>query len=497
MTDDAELLRQYLDQSSEAAFAQLVRRHIDFVYGVALRHARSAHRAEDVTQMVFADLARKGGALSGRTELVGWLYQSTRFAAAKLVRTEVRREARERAAQMIQQTLPESSAAIEWQRLQPVIDDALAELGEQDRSALLLRFFKNRSFAEIGAALRVSDEAARKRVDRALEKLRDRLARRGITSTAAVLASAFGGQAALAAPPALAGTVITAAPLAYGAFGPGELILKFVHVTGTSKTIAAAAIIAGSVSIGAAYLKFAEVRRAEADLAAQREAFNHSQHGLETARQTLASLRNARAGDASQKAKGANVSGIATPVATDPPGPYTDPRLLSLEKINMKGMLRIFYGPFFAQRHWSPAQGDAFLEARIGPAFTHVENGIIENGKYQAAGVAAEHDLLGDAGFQELQSFERGISYQPLLQRLAANLFAVEPLSANQAQQAIASWSESQTQFHDAPDNDDWAGLLKRTQGVLTPAQWEIFRQMGVAATGLDLPGPEIAPTKP
>ena len=113
MTGDIELLRQYAETRSEAAFTELVRRHIDFVYAVALRHARSTHRAEDATQAVFTDLARKAASVGQRTELVGWLYTSARFAAFKIVRSEARRERREREAEMMPAAQP-ASRPVGW-----------------------------------------------------------------------------------------------------------------------------------------------------------------------------------------------------------------------------------------------------------------------------------------------------------------------------------------------------------------------------------------------
>src|SRR5437763_13059294 len=114
MTNDIDLLRRYVANASEEAFTELTRRHIDFVYGAALRQARNPHRAEDITQAVFTDLARKAATLLTRTELVGWLYISTRYAATSVVRSEARREAREREAQMIQEVSSNPTEGVDW-----------------------------------------------------------------------------------------------------------------------------------------------------------------------------------------------------------------------------------------------------------------------------------------------------------------------------------------------------------------------------------------------
>lgn len=207
--DDSELLRRWVARRDETAFGELVRRHIDLVYGCALRRlAGDVHLAKDVTQHVFCDVARRAGGLVGRAVLGGWLHTSTRFAAAKAVRGEQRRRAREEIAFAMKAN---EDAAVEWERLRPVLDEAIDELGEQDREAVVLRFFEGRSFAEIGARLHLTENTARMRVDRALGKLHARLGRRGIGSTAAALGVALAGNAAMAAPAGLAGAVTTSA----------------------------------------------------------------------------------------------------------------------------------------------------------------------------------------------------------------------------------------------------------------------------------------------
>ena len=217
MTDDAELLRRYADDGAEDAFAELVQRHVNLVYSAALRQLHGdAHLAADATQLVFTDLARKARSLVGHRVLAGWLFTSTRFATAKLVRGERRRHAREQEAQLMHELNHDDSAAhLDWQKVRPVLDEALGELAENDREAILLRFFEGRDYAGVGARLHLADNAARMRVDRALDKLRGLLARRGVTSTTSALAAALANQAVAAAPVGLAATV-TGAALAGG-----------------------------------------------------------------------------------------------------------------------------------------------------------------------------------------------------------------------------------------------------------------------------------------
>lgn len=149
MKDDATLLQSYASDRSESDFAELVRRHVNLVYSAALRQVNGdVHLAQDVTQLVFTDLARKAGSMANHRLLAGWLFTSTRFAASKLVRGEQRRRLREQEAQSMQEiTASDSTVSLEWERVRPVLDDALAELGERDREAILLRYLEGREFA--------------------------------------------------------------------------------------------------------------------------------------------------------------------------------------------------------------------------------------------------------------------------------------------------------------------------------------------------------------
>src|SRR2546425_5967727 len=199
---DAQLLREYARNGSEAAFGELVSRHADLVYSAALRQVIEPDFARDVAQSVFADLARKAKSLSGDVLLAGWLYRSTRFAALTFLRDERRRQNRERQAMQLLDLPGESSP--DWDRIRPVLDEAMANLGDADRDALVLRYFKNEDLRAVGIALGTSDDAAQKRVTRALEKLRAYLLRRGVTLSSAALATALTGSAVQAAPAAWA-----------------------------------------------------------------------------------------------------------------------------------------------------------------------------------------------------------------------------------------------------------------------------------------------------
>lgn len=208
MMDDNELLRQYARERSEEAFAELVRRHLDVVYGAALRQCGgNAAHAEDAAQLVFTDLARRSASLAGHPALLGWLHTAARFSVMKILRAESRRQAHEQRAAALDLAVGANDPLVDWERLHPVLDVVLGELKDRERTAILLRFFEGKSLQEVGACLRVSETAARSCVDRALDKLRDRLARRGLTSTSAALGVVLANSAAAAAPVGLAGSI--------------------------------------------------------------------------------------------------------------------------------------------------------------------------------------------------------------------------------------------------------------------------------------------------
>lgn len=199
------LVREYAACQSESAFATLVSRHTNLVYSAALRQTRDPQLAEEVAQVVFIILARKAGSLGAKTILTSWLYRTACFVSGSALKRERRRQYREQEAYM--QSELDAQAGAAWNQLSPLLDDAMLRLGQTDRDALVLRYFEGRSLHEVGSILGAGEEAAKKRVTRALEKLRKIFTKRGVTLSVAAIAGAVAANSVQAAPVGLAKTI--------------------------------------------------------------------------------------------------------------------------------------------------------------------------------------------------------------------------------------------------------------------------------------------------
>ena len=240
---DAQLLREYAESGNEAAFREIVARHTDLVYSAALRQVTLADLAQDISQSVFVDLARKakevGDRLPANASLVGWLYRSTRFAVLNHLRDNRRRVMHER--QAMEQLITDCGPDQEWERICPLLDDAMAHLSDDDRDAVLLRYFKNHDFRAVGNALGLSDDAAQKRVSRAVERLREFFSKRGVGIGAGGLVVLISANAVQSAPVALTATISTAAILTGTTIQTSAAVVatKAIAMTILQKTVVA------------------------------------------------------------------------------------------------------------------------------------------------------------------------------------------------------------------------------------------------------------------
>lgn len=262
---DLELLQRYARNKSEESFTALVNRHLNLIYSAALRQVRSPQLAEEVAQSVFTDLARnahrlapwdgrvRDGARSendnptGRprgTILTAWLYQVTRRTAIDVVRREARRQLRE---QIASEMNTMNATVADWTHIAPLLDEAMHALDDTDRAAVLLRYFENKSLREVGATLGTSDDAAQKRVSRAVERLREFFAQRGVTVGASGLVLVISANAVQAAPVGLAITI--AASVAAATMTTATIATHTTMNWITAKTMTAivfAAVVAGT-----------------------------------------------------------------------------------------------------------------------------------------------------------------------------------------------------------------------------------------------------------
>jgi len=244
MTDvtDMDLVREYVRNHSESAFTELVGRHVNLVYSVALRYAGQESDAQDIAQAVFITLARKAAGLRPNTILAGWLYETTRFTAARWQRGNARRLVREQEAYM-HSVEPDSPEV--WQQLAPLLEVAMSQLAERDRTLLALRFYENKTGPEAAALMRIGEDTAYKRTARALEKLRACFGKHGIALSGTAIAGIISTHSIQVAPPALSKTIAITALAKSAATGTSSLALMKGALNIMTWSNSKAAIIAG------------------------------------------------------------------------------------------------------------------------------------------------------------------------------------------------------------------------------------------------------------
>ena len=508
--DDAEFLSRYVERGAEDAFAELVRRYIGMVYHAALRQADgNSHLAEDVTQRVFILLGRKAARLTSHQTIAGWLHATTRYVSAEVRRSERRRRLREQAAFTMQAIAHAGPPERDWEQLQPIIDETLSQLSHGDREIVLLRFFAHLPFAQIGARLSITENTARMRVERALERLRGLIARRGITSTAAALAVMLEGQAVAAVVPAGLTVSVTSSALSLASVPTG--VTAIAGLTGLISSMKL------SLGVGAALLVAATLGVATYEYTSHR---NKAQALAEAGRE-LASV-NARQRDAAQKlvlaeqetatlrAKLAEASAAQAATAAAVPqaeAAVWDPikqGSLFMERhpsvgyaleAYAKARAHFRYAAIYEALGLKPEQLDEFqtlLSRGIGMGASgsegHYSNrwlSLVTNGPLRSSPEFKErmHALIGIGGMRKLSEYGLREPGRELATMVAGELWSTDtPLTPPQADVLVEIFTQHRSSQAAMAGSRipgyNWNAILAAANGFLSAGQLEILQGM-------------------
>lgn len=493
MEKDAILLRQFVERGETASLRVLVDRHVDAVYSAALRRVGGdVQLAEDVVQQVFIAMTRQARRLCDHPFLGAWLHRTTRNQAANVVRAERRRKERETIAMSLT-----NQGEVDWRAVAPVLDEAIDALRETDRRAVVLRFFEHRTYAEIGEAMSLGEDGARKRVERALDRLRLSLERRSIKSPAAALAVALTANGVLAAPPGLSGVVgNVAAAITPITAAPGGTLLAFMSTTKTSIGIGSAAIVLTAVLI--TQPAWEEARAAEqtivassASLAASRSQHSHLSERLRQIEDELARLESAVAARATavtapQGANAAEQQGEALLAQY----PYLREAFDSWRE----AQFNFSWTPFLQARAATPEQRAEFFqmmrdavklsvqESDDGTWWTRVFSPTDEQFHAQIT------EIFGQEGLRELRIYQQQAAARKAVAQVAGALsFTDEPLRADQISELVGMLYSNKTEGANSELTDiDPDILINKTHRLLSPQQQKWVEAALVRGQSLD-----------
>ena len=459
--NDLELLKEYADRNSEEAFSALVARHINLVYSAAFRQVGNRQEAEEVTQAVFVVLARKSRTLRQGTVLSGWLYQTARLTGANSLRREIRRQHREQQAYM-QSTLnePEPDA---WGQVGPLLEQAMSGLSEADRNAIVLRYFEDKQLKEVGAALGTTDDAAKMRINRALEKLRTFFLKRGVTLSATALGAAISAHSIEAAPAGLS-TAVVAAACQGSALTASTLTLA----KGTLKIMAWTKVNL-AIGIGAAAviaLQWNQIATQKQEVAALQNQFEQASRQAETQQAAIKRLEKQEAPAPSKEASqleranaklAARNAALRASLAAAPPSAsggntlakiFNDPDMMKAMEGMQAQIVKKQYAALVKQLNLTPDQRDAFYGLLINQATNAQALGLQmlsgTNNPDAAKAVTALQktmddqlqSLLGENGYAQYKDYQTGMSDRAMLEQMQGD-FADNPLSEDQQQRLL------------------------------------------------------------
>jgi RNA polymerase sigma factor (sigma-70 family) len=512
MIGDSELLHRYAHEASEAAFAELVQRHIGLVYHAALRQlGGDGHRAHDVTQTVFTDLARKAAVLARHPALPSWLHTSTRYAAATVRRAERTRKKYEEAAETMKE-LERDETPAEWTQLRPLVDELLQQLNESDRTVLLLRFFEGRPFAEIGTALNLSEDAARMRVERGLEKLHRLLARRGLASSTMVLGLMLTQQAVGAAPVGLAAIVTGQALASASAAGPALSLFQFMSASKiTTGAVSLAFLLAAGTGI---YETWA--RRTADD--ALRQATRQRDERVATLQRLEQSAR-AAADETAKLAVEIETARPASAAAKPTVAPVNErtaqgnaflaqhPEVKTALDRYARARTEFEYGPLFQKLHLTAAQVDeisSLLPRGMGASAPDGKEITLRSGQdlSSAERNSRLHEILGEDGFQQYVKFSKNELARVATNKVAGSLYFTDtPLLPTQADELTAIIQTSPAKAGaTAGTRYDWDTIISRASSMLSPAQVAVLEDLRAQdrfMVALNTPAPAGPYSKP
>ena len=491
--DDTQLIRRYVAEGSEEAFAELVGRYLGLVHSAALRQVDGDfHLAKDVSQKVFTLLARKAPLLTRHPALTGWLYAATHFSARGVMRSERRRRIREQETYQMNELLAGGESEVDWNRLRPELDGVMFELNEQDREAILGRYFDALPLAVLGWRLGVSENAAKKRVDRALEKMRAALAKRGAKSTTATLAMMLAGHAVGAVPAGLAETVTSTAVAASLAGSPLSWLLdlpgKIKLAAGVGGAIWVGGILAVPAISLAAYELWsvghanAALVRESAAYAAQQDSFREMKRAIDDE------------GRADRSAARVN------PVAGDPEAEFQKflaayPQARALALSSEEIMVRKIYASFYRSAGLTPLQIGQFERIVAGKWLRAMRmvQGMPAEARTPMPSADELSAVLGPQAYQQLVTYEQ-TAYARLWAERVAGYSPDTPIFPEQLERLTQVLAKGTTvspnlslgELPSLSSIGDWDAVLAQARPIFSDSQW---KSVGPALRNLQVLG--------